>query len=128
MGGSRKQKTQRGSDVVTMSTGQALREREGWLGGWVGRGVGEGKKAVRWRRGEAGEKINPQVTRGAASSHKDRLQPRHFSITPSCPGTSGFQTNPVVPELFQHPLQSQAEAVAFGGVRYALFPSTLLDI
>lgn len=46
MGGSRKNKMQRGSDIMTMSTGWALREREGWLGGWVGRGVWEGKKAV----------------------------------------------------------------------------------
>lgn len=83
MGGSREKKMQRGSDVVTMSTGQALREREGWLGGWVGRAVWEGEKTVRCRRGKEREKINLQVTRGAASSHKDCLQPRHFSSTAS---------------------------------------------
>lgn len=115
MGGSRKKKMQRGSDVVTMSTGQALREREGWLGGWVGRGVWEEEKTVRCRRGKERKKINLQVTRGAASSHKACLQPRHFSITPSPPGTSGFQASLVVPELFQHPLHSQAVAVAPGG-------------
>lgn len=79
MGGSRKKKMQRGSDVVTMSTGQALREREGWLGGLVGRGVWDVEK-----------KINLQVSRETASSHKDHLQPRHFSITPSPPGTRRF--------------------------------------
>lgn len=41
--------------------------------------------------------------------------------------TSGFQTSPVIPELFQHPLHSQAVAVARDGVRYALSPSMLPD-
>lgn len=44
MGGSRKKKMQRGSDVVTMSTRQALRERTGWFAEWVGRGVWERKR------------------------------------------------------------------------------------
>lgn len=79
MGGSRKKKMQRGSDVVTMSTRQALREKWGGLqGGWIEgsgreRGCEVEKRKVREKNQPSSHQRSSQFSQGPLHPYEEEI-------------------------------------------------------